>query len=551
MTATAEHQSRAIEAAAPRPDETIPGILRRRAAEDGTKPYITFPDEDGYEMSYGDALEGTEAVMRALLASGLGEGSRVAVYLPNCPGYVWAWFGTLAAGAADVSVNCEAQGESLAYSLNKARVDAVITDPGGLAGLSTAAALDAAPRVFVLDHGAEDRHLVRALDWGRWDGLDAAPAAASSDITEPPLVDPLGLGSIRFTSGSTGHPKGTMLSQAHMLSSAYMFCHMTGFGEDDLLYSCYPVHHAYSSITGVLPTLAGGGSMILMRKFSASRYWKHVREYGATVAQTLSVTANMLMAQPPSPSDREHNCRVVYMPAMPEFEERFGVTATSLFDMTELTVLSHYPAGVPRKEGSCGVLSGLFDVAIVDEFDNPVPAGEEGEIAARPRIPNIMTLGYFDDPDLTVGRERNLWFHTHDRGMVDGDGHLYFRGRAGDRIRRRGVNVSPGEVEAAAARHTAVEDVAAIGVPADIGEDEIKVAVALTADGKVAESELLGYLREGLPPALVPRYVEIRETFPRTGTGKILKRGLREEGAKGLTPTTWDAETGDYVEIED
>jgi crotonobetaine/carnitine-CoA ligase len=344
-------------------------------------------------------------------------------------------------------------------------------------------------------------------------------------------------------------PKGVMMSQAHMLASARMFCHLTGFGSDDVLYSCFPVHHVFSSVTGILATLCAGGSMTLGKRFSARNFWPRVRRYEATIIHVLDAPANILLALPESDLDRVHQCRVAYTTAtrLPEFTRRFGVPILPLFDMSELTVVAYYPEGAALREGSCGLASGLFDIAILDEHDAELKPGEEGELAVRPRVPHVMALGYFDDSELTLERSTNLWFHTGDLAVVDEDGYLYFRGRAGDRIRRRGTNISASQIEAIAAMHPAVAEAAAIGVPAGVGEDDIKLAVTVQPESDLTPEDLYAWLVTQLPKALLPQYLEIRGDFPRTQTEKIRKNVLREEGGHGLTPTTWEVTTAAFV----
>lgn len=534
--------TRAVDVVAPRRDETIVGLLSQAAARNPDKPYVIFPDLDGAALSYGATLAGATRIARALRGAGIAPGARIGVYLPNGPAYVLAWMGTLMAGTADVTINPGARSGSLAYALNKARVDAVITDRAGLAGLATVPDIATPPPLFLLPDSVEPTAVLR-LAWGDWSG-SGAPAAGND--APFPATDPLKLASIRYTSGSTGMPKGVMQSQAHMLASAKMFCFMTGFAEADVMYSCFPVHHVFASVTGILAALSQGGTLVLARKFSATHFWSHLIDYGVTVSHVLDAPIAILLANPPAAQDRAHRCRVMYTAsqAYPRFEERFGVRIIPLFDMSELTVVAYYPAGVEKRAGSCGISSGLFDIAIVDDQDYAVPTGEEGQIVVRPRVPHVMMMGYFDDGELTVERWSNLWFHTGDRGMLDADEYLYFKGRLGDRIRRRGVNISAAEIEAAALRHPDIAEVAVIGVPASLGEDDIKICASLKEGSSLAPETLRAHLKGELTSYQVPRFVEFRSGFPRTDTEKIRKAALRDEGAKGLTPTTWDADTG-------
>ena len=545
----------AADIVAPRRDETIPGLLRAAAGRFADKPFVIFPDHGGIQMSYAATLAGAEALARSLRASGIKPGARIAVFLPNGPAYIWAWMGTLLGGMVDVTINPGVRGGALAYALGKARVDAVITDADGLPGLATVLDLPIAPPVFVLRDGGDGRGARAArLDWGDWAGPGVeAVEPVEADAAGFAATDPLGLASIRYTSGSTGFPKGVMMSQAHMLASAKMFCHMTGMGADDVLYTGFPVHHVFASVTGILSALCAQGTLVLARRFSASHYWAHVREHGVTVAHVLDAQVAILHAAPDTWLDRAHKVRVMFTAAgsYPQFEARFGVRLLPLFDMSELTVVAYYPPGVAWRAGSCGVSSSLFDIAIVDDRDYPVPTDEEGQIVVRPRVPHVMMLGYFDDAELTVERWSNLWFHTGDRGIVDADGYLFFKGRMGDRIRVSGVNVSSAELEAVAARHPAVAEVAVIGVPASLAEDDIKICASLKQGAALTPEELLAHMASELPRYLVPRYVDLRQQFPRTDTDKIRKAALRDEGQKGLTETTWDARIKGFFRKQD
>ena len=215
--------------------------------------------------------------------------------------------------------------------------------------------------------------------------------------------------------------------------------------------------------------------------------------------------------------------------------------------MSELTVALHYPHGVARRTGSCGKESGLFDVRIVDGDDCEVPAGNDGEIVVRPRYPSIMFIGYYNDAEQTVAKWRDLWFHTGDRGRRDEDGFYYFLGRLGDRIRRRGVNISAEQIEAVALQHPAILECAAIAVPSELGEDDIKLCVRRVADATASPADIAQWLATMLPKTMSVRYVEVYEELPKTQTEKVQRAVLRQHGERGLTPATWDHEAGAFA----
>jgi len=178
-------------------------------------------------------------------------------------------------------------------------------------------------------------------------------------------------------------------------------------------------------------------------------------------------------------------------------------------------------------------------VKIFDEHDQEVPPGTPGEIVARPRRPNIMFSGYWNQPEATVKAWRNLWFHTGDLGRIEPDGWFYFVDRKKDYIRRRGENISTHEMEAVFRQHPAIQDVAVHAVLSPLGEDEVKVTAEIKPDAAVTEEELCRWSIDRVPYFAVPLYVEFRETLPRSATGKVLKEVLR---ADGKTAATWDRE---------
>jgi carnitine-CoA ligase len=169
-----------------------------------------------------------------------------------------------------------------------------------------------------------------------------------------------------------------------------------------------------------------------------------------------------------------------------------------------------------------------------------VPAGTIGELTVRPTSPNLMMLGYYGDAEKTVEQWRNLWFHTGDTGFLDEDGYFHFTGRASDRIRHRGVNVSREQVEAEACAHPAIAECAAIAVPSDVVEDEIKLCVQLKPGATIGIDQLGDELRAAMSTHHRPRYLELYDELPRTETHKIRKGPLRSEGDRGLSDRTWD-----------
>jgi crotonobetaine/carnitine-CoA ligase len=191
----------------------------------------------------------------------------------------------------------------------------------------------------------------------------------------------------------------------------------------------------------------------------------------------------------------------------------------------------------PRKPGCCGKPITDYKVRIVDDDDLPLVPGETGEIVFRPQQPFTMMSGYYKMPEATLEAFRNLWFHTGDLGYFDEDGFLYYAGRKKDSIRRRGENISAYEIESVVNQHESVLESAAIAVPSEIGEDDVKIVVVLKPGAELTHQALIGFCEPRMAYFMVPRYVEFRETLPKNPSQRIEKYKLR---AAGVTETTWD-----------
>jgi crotonobetaine/carnitine-CoA ligase len=286
-----------------------------------------------------------------------------------------------------------------------------------------------------------------------------------------------------------------------------------------------------------------GADLVLDRTFSAGRFWDTCRAHGITAFNYQGAMTSILAKQPPRPDDADNPVRVGFgAPCPPElfadFERRFGVRLTEIYGSTEVSVVTDMPP-TARRIGTAGRESVNYTVAVVDERDEPVPAGTPGEIVARPKHAGWMFDGYAGDPGATAAAWRGLWFHTGDRGVLDADGFLTFLDRMKDTIRRRGENVSSWEVERVVAEHPAVGQVAAYGLPSELSEEDVAVAVVPAAGAAVDPAELVEHCRAGLTSFAVPRYVRVLDELPLTPSQRVEKYKLR---ADGVAPGTWDRE---------
>jgi carnitine-CoA ligase len=517
----------------PLADRRLSGLLERQVSARPSQVFAHFLLDEKV-WTYAEFFAAAQRVAGGLRTFGLEPGERVAVMLPNCSEYVLTWFGSVIAGTIDVAINNGLTGRRLAHQLSLAGVRVLVCDAASVEAVAEVVrevpTLDA---VLVVGDGASGVPVsLRVEDFASLDGDPLTPYASSPAETV----------SIRYTSGTTGPAKAVAMTHSRLTTIATHFVWLMGYAEDDVVYTCFPLHHGIASSFGIVSTLLSGGKAVVDERFSASNYWPRIREHGATLAHIINPLLPILMAQPESAADREHRCTRLWTAVPSEaFETRFATRLVYFYGQSEGNAIAYTPPGESAPHGSSGRPSPLFDVIIADADDYPVPAGAEGQILWRPKEPHLMMPEYFGDPAATVAAWRNLWFHSGDLGRMDEDGYLYLLGRMGDQIRRKGVNIPAEDVEAAAREFDDVVDAAAIAVPSELTESEVKLCV-VPRSGDFDLTAFYDHLRHALPAEMVPRYVEVRDTLPRTDTHKIAKAALRREGAQGLTPATVDFE---------
>jgi carnitine-CoA ligase len=294
-----------------------------------------------------------------------------------------------------------------------------------------------------------------------------------------------------------------------------------------------------------------GGTTALAGAFHPGEVWDDVRAHGAIGFAGAGAMVSMLQNLPADPRDAQLPLR--FISAAPidkncyhEIERRYGCRIVTMYGMTEafpIAVKGVAHDGVP---GTSGRPNPNFDVRIVDADGNPLPAGTVGEITCRPRYPHVMSEGYVGQ-----GGARGLhvdahqeWFRTGDLGKLDLDENLTYVDRVKDSLRRRGENVSSIEVETVVMRHPAVLEAAAVGVPSELGEDDILLIITLRPGIALDCAELLDFCAARMPYFCVPRFVETVSELPKNGIGRIRKDLLR---TRGLTPGVWDRERHGYV----
>jgi long-chain acyl-CoA synthetase len=499
--------------------QTLTELLHVRAAELGT---ATFVRDAEIEWSYREFARRVSEVAGGLQALGVEPGDVVSVILPNCLEYLEAWWGVLWAGGVFNPVNPAFTGREAAQILADSGASIVICRP------EVAAALER--------HRAELPALRQVLTVASRPDDPLGALRGGSPLTEPVHVDPDALAHLVYTSGTTGKPKGAMLSHANYMADIRMFAELLPLSRGDVMGMVLPLFHVNAQlVTTMLPMLIGA-QVAMWDRFSASEFWTKVGEFEPVTFSAVPTMLAALLNAPGADEAETNMLRFVICGAAPlspslfrRFEEKFGVAILEGYGLTEGACTSTLnPFWGPRKIGSIGRAIRGQDVAVLDAADNELPPRELGEVCLRGG--NIM-LGYLHNPEATAEALRGGWLHTGDVGYVDEDGYYYLVDRKKDLIIRGGENVYPREIEDVLLEHSGVEAAAVVGRPDEVRGEEVHAVVVL-ADA-VDLDEVEEHCRERLAPFKVPSSWELVEELPKTATGKIDKKVLRERLAAG------------------
>ncbi len=506
----------------------LPCLLETHATRTPSREFLRF--EDGARWTFAATRALARRAAAGLRRHGVRPGEAVLVWLPNGADAVRAWFGINLAGACFAPLNVAYRGRLLAHAIEQSRARVMIVHA------SLVGRLQEIPRtqletLIVIGDGPPGLE---------WPGTVAGSAALdAADDGEPDAeVERWDPQALIFTSGTTGPSKGVLCTYLQIQTVARVqYGYMNA---DDRILVELPMFHVggVGSITGAL---VAGAACALFEGFSTERFWERVRAFGATTTSGLigSMTA-FLSKQPPGENDADNPLRFAVGPltrqAM-DLAQRYDFRYCSGFNMTELSVPLFTDVD-PAVPGSCGRPRSGVECRIVDANDIECPPGVPGELIVRNDLPWTTSLGYVNQPEANARAWRNGWFHTGDLLYRNEAGEFFFVDRLKDAIRRRGENISSIEVETEVYAFPGVAEVAAVGVPSVDGEEEVLVAVAgKTGAPPLDARELIDFLVPRMPHYMVPRYVRVLDSLPKTATNKIQKVELRNQG---VTADCWD-----------
>ncbi|MFH1621678.1 MAG: long-chain fatty acid--CoA ligase [Candidatus Omnitrophota bacterium] len=483
------------------------------------------------KISYSDLDIFTDRLAQGLKELGVSKEDRVALLLSNSPHFVICYFAIIKLGAIVVPINHMFKAEEISYIISDSRASVLITS-----GAYLDTAIDIRKEIECFKHILSTRkakeEIISIYEWiyDSQKEFDQRTEVSQDDIA-----------AILYTSGTTGYPKGAMLSHGNLISNVLASKEAIGVTNKDKAICILPLFHSFAASVCMLLPLYAGGTVVIMR--SARPFKRTIRaiiKNRVTVFVGIPSLYNILKDVKLPKILNSFIIRFILpirvcisgaaalpIPTWERFQKRFRVPLLEGYGLTEASpVVSLNPYKGINKAGSIGLPLNGVEVIIVNEKGNPVEAGQVGEIIVKG--PNVMK-GYFDKPDATQETIKNSWLYTGDLGKKDQDNYIYIVGRKKDMVNVRGLNVYPREIEDLLYQHPKVKEAAVIGV-ADYHKGEVPKGFIVLEDGVSAtEREFILYLREHLANYKIPRHIEFRQNLPKNTTGKILKRVLIEE----------------------
>ena len=519
--------------------QSVGRILHHRATEAPDAPFIV---SDRRTLTYGEAHRDSNRLANGITELGIKSGEAVLVVMPNVVEFILVWLGLGKTGAVQVPVNTALRGNLLTHIINDSAARTMIVAAGFLDCLGEVAGnLEHIERLIVFDPTGAQSMLPHTLS--HFDRIDFPQLLEAQDTPPGDLPRHHDLKAVMYTSGTTGPSKGVMISQRQAYGYAHGNFELMDLKPGDIYYAPLPLFHIAGQWAMCYSSMIAGSAAVVTERFSVERFWSDARRFGATVTFFLGAMANFLARQPRKPDDGDVPIeRALVVPMFPDagsFASRFDMKIKTTYGSTEVSAPHRMDWNDPDWK-TCGRLADeLYEARIVDANDEEVPDGTVGEFVIRGKEPWLLMSGYWRHPEWTERAWSNLWLHSGDAMMKTSDGRYYFVDRMSDSIRRRGENISSLEVENEINLHADVLECAVFPVPSEHTEDEVMATVIPQPGGTLDPETLVRFLEPRMARFMVPRYIDVATSLPKTPTGKIRKVALRHAG---VTSSTFDRE---------
>ncbi len=516
-----------------------------------------FPDRTasifyGKKLTYNELKRLSDSFAVSLRKLGLKKGEKVALLLPNFPGFVIAYYGILKAGGVVVPLNPLYTAHELEFHFTDSGAKTVITIPmfaEKVAKLTHTTALNRVIFAYIADFLPfplsfaqklrENPSVKRAKKEGKGEFLNMKDMIDEpTEGFKPAEVDPDELAILIYSGGTTGVAKGIMLSHYAVVANAHMIATWGHLNENERMLAVLPFFHGYGMNVTMNAALLSGMSIVMLPKFSATEMAKTIDKYKPTQTAVVPTILVALSAVKNIEKYDFTSLKAIWVGAAPlthaikeNFEKKTGGRAIEGYGLTEaVTAIMANPMNGKHKVGSIGLPFPDVDAKIVSlDGKKDLPPGEIGEIVLK--TPTVM-LGYYNKPEETRETIKDGWLYTGDIGYMDEDGYFYITDRKKDLIIVGGFNVFPREIDELIYRHPKVKEGITVGIPDEFKGEKIKVFIVLKEGVTATAEEFIEYFKKHLAPYKVPSEVEFRKELPKSAIGKILRRVLREEELK-------------------
>ncbi|MEI7532131.1 MAG: AMP-binding protein [Betaproteobacteria bacterium] len=503
-------------------DYSLADIFDSRSIE----PNKEFAVFNGQSWSYAQFKKDYLSTAQYLVSRGVKSGDRVGVIAKNNIGHLLLLFACARIGAIMVPANPELRSEDAAYIFNHAGVNAVCCDLN-LLPIVREACHTLSPTPWYLSFAGSDTDAPDLLEVIHQSRTELLPAPALADDTCL----------IIFTSGTTGFPKGAMHSQRNFITSGEANISRLWLQTNERVLTVLPLFHINALFYSLAGTIAAGATIIIVERFSASNFWDTAAQTKATQVNFIDTVGLILKSRSRSEFNPKHQIRIIYGLRPEEetfFRETFKVSdLINGIGMTEIPGIICNPYDGVRKFGSLGPVGRHPDpnrpwaeCRLVDDDGVDVATDEVGELWVKHPI---VMQGYYKNPEQTAAAFEGEWYKTGDLMRRDADQYFYFVSRKKDMIRRRGENIAGAEIDKVVATHPSVKEAAAVGVPSDLGGEEILVAIVIHPNAQLEVSEVIAWCAERLSKIKIPRYILFVDNLPHTPTFKVAKNILKSD----------------------
>ena len=501
----------------PYPDIEIPSVtltdfVLEHSDDYGDRPAL-IDSATGAAYTHAQAARAIRAAAGGLAARGIANGDVVALYAPNAPDYAIAFHAVAALGAVCTTINPIYTVDELAFQLEHSGARALLAGPDALDRAREAAGRAGVDEIRVID-----------------ELLDGDPGEAVADAP----ADPEDLVAMPYSSGTTGLPKGVMLTHRNLVANILQSTAQQPVTADDTLVGVLPLFHIYGLTVVMNAVLRNGATLVTMARFELEGFLGLVEEHHATKAHLVPPIVLALAKSPLVERFDLSSLTLVNSGAAPLSAElqqaaaqRIGCPVVQGYGMTESSPVTHVTPLDPERHrlGSIGPPVPSTECRIVDvATGEELGAGEEGEVCVRG--PQVMR-GYLDDPEATAATvDDDGWLHTGDVGRADDDGYVVLVDRVKELIKYKGYQVAPAELEAVLVQHPAVTEAAVVGRPDEEAGEVPKAFVALSREA--TDEEIIAFVAERVAPYKRLRALEVVDEIPKSPSGKILRRVLNE-----------------------